>query len=231
MLICVQRSRKGNLFEMKRLFLIGNIRCGTSLMVRFLNSHPEIHIIHEADIVWLMRYGHTCLEDDSSKGQDYTVEVCGVPTTEHLFPTAVFDKTHERLMRQGSPWLPPEKNKNPKIIGDKKPMQHAILHQWIADNIDDAMFLHVYRDIEPFQKSCLRHPTVKELWGATRAGEIYAKYLTLVFNAYQAKHKIHTIYYSNFCDPEYHRGEVRFLCDFLGVEPDFDFKETIKRKV
>src|SRR5947209_8001096 len=38
----------------RQVFLMGNKRSGTSLLVRLLNLHPEVFASHESDILWIL---------------------------------------------------------------------------------------------------------------------------------------------------------------------------------
>src|ERR1700730_3533182 len=97
------------------LFLVGNKRSGTSLLVRLLNRHPDILVTHESDVIWLLyqlRNGWASTVRrypwDGPLGLHATLGVCrnllrerAAQSTAPEIPT-LFRQIQEQVMCQGS---------------------------------------------------------------------------------------------------------------------------------
>ncbi len=134
------------------LFIIGNKRSGTSLLVRMLNLHPQVFVSHESDIVWILHLFHQgrpyrAHPWDSDRGMRSTLRTCGHLLRRDQSPQQNLIAVQQHLMEQGSPWLSPQQKTDLLWMGDKKPFQHtdpellAFIHQHFAD----AHFLHIVR--------------------------------------------------------------------------------------
>ena len=146
------------------LFVIGNKRSGSSLLVRLLNLHPRILVTHEADIAWilyqLVKKSGTPLRPhplDEAKGMDASLahheEVLAALLRSQPVHRAevrrAFDLFYDRVNRLGrGNWDPAAQKDDLAWIGDKKPVQHAdpAIFSFLETSFPDARYLHVVRD-------------------------------------------------------------------------------------
>lgn len=140
---------------MTPLFFIGNVRSGTSQLVRMLNKHHEIFVSHESDICWILyqyeKYGK--VKEKSFGGQKalkYTLKNFGKYINPEMSPYENFVRVQTKLMRKGSLWLPPMKKKKLIYIGDKTPNNFIVCKEYrefCLKNFPRPLFIH-----------CVRHP-------------------------------------------------------------------------
>jgi len=138
------------------LFIVGNKRSGTSLLVRLLNLHPRIFVSHESDIVWILYQFHERKPFephpwDSGRGMGITLSTCRSLLSLDRTPLENFYAVQTAMMRAGNPWLPALRKDELDWIGDKKPFQHGDprLVDFILLNLPRARFIHLVR--HPFQ--------------------------------------------------------------------------------
>ena len=149
----------------KQLFIIGNKRSGTSLLVQLLNIHPEIFISHESDIIWILyqcRDGlpkhFACYKLDGCAGMIATLEayshVINSNVTNELIPSHMerlrntFFDVESMLKHMGSPIQPSYPDKGElQWVGDKKPTQQCdpLIRPFIYDLFPDVHFIHIVR--------------------------------------------------------------------------------------
>jgi hypothetical protein len=147
------------------VFIVGNKRSGTSLLIQLLNLHPSIFISHESDIVWILYQLRNILVDeykcyplDSCTGMNATLKVAGhiinfiirnrddKPYQERLF--RAFLGVEKFIMEGGSPVQPYYADKGEvRWIGDKKPVQQCDpeIRPFLYKTFPGARFLHIVR--------------------------------------------------------------------------------------
>ena len=113
---------------MKYLFVVGNKRSGTSLLVRLLNAHPNLYMSHESDILWLLYCHDNGLPfephpDDGFLGASYTLKQAAQFFDSDKRIPEIFERVQHHLMRVGSPWLDAMEKPALTCMGDKKPVQ------------------------------------------------------------------------------------------------------------
>jgi len=170
------------------LFLVGNKRAGTTLMVNLLNSHPRVLVTHEADLVWIVHQAARGVDPigpyprDDAKGLSATIEACrdvlaafGPPSG----PAGCAELFHlllEHINRHGRPgWDPPAGKLDLAWAGDKKPVQQCdpALVDFILRTFPDARFLHLVRDPRYAAASMMEaaanwdEASVPEYWNGT----------------------------------------------------------------
>lgn len=165
---------------MTPFFFVGNVRSGTSLMVRLLNKHPEVYASHESDVCWILYqyFTHGCLKDKSFGGQkalNFTMKHCKKYIDLNKSVRENYEKMQTKLMRKGSLWLAPMKKK-PKYIGDKTPNNFVVYDDYtsfVRESFSDAVYLHIVRHPRDFVASVLNRHREHSVFGAT-PGEILA---------------------------------------------------------
>lgn len=226
--------------EMRPLFLIGNKRSGTSLLVRVLNLHPNIFISHESDVVWILYQFHrqqpfVAHRWDSDRGMKHTVAAAGDLLQHSRRPEENFRAVICKLMEQGTPWLKPMHKPDLRWIGDKKPFQHIDpdLVPFIRESFPDALFLHI-----------VRHPCAvaasSESFNETGFGDFWLD-LTLEQKVDrwaeneelvrqmrdEMPERVHSLRYEDFC--RHTSQELERIFRFLGVPADENaMKEAAK---
>jgi Sulfotransferase family len=147
--------------QVKPLFIMGNKRCGTSLLVKLLNLHPNLFVTHESDIIWILYQAKKSNPSefktypwDGPLGMQATLTACRsilhscLDTLSQKGGVArAFFSVQEHLMRYGSPVQQSCKKSNLAWIGDKKPVQHGDprLRGFIGTHFPNAHFLHIVR--------------------------------------------------------------------------------------
>lgn len=140
------------------LFLMGNKRSGTSLLVRLLNRHPNVFVTPEADVIWIlyqMQQGNTGTftryEWDGLVGLQHTLDA-----SREMFSDArgakqdfrsLFARVQEHLMRREAESSGRELKRDVLWLGDKKPVQHCDpeIRAFLRENFVDARYLHIIR--------------------------------------------------------------------------------------
>jgi hypothetical protein len=146
----------------KPVFIVGNKRSGSTLLVNMLNEHPQLAITHESDIIWALyqcRNGAPAevqpFPFDAPRGLEALIASYGEvlrallpprPTPE-LLQKAYFE-IQKRVIEQGTAVHVPLKSvAGVTWIGDKKPVQQSSpeLRQFILQLHPEARFIHVIR--------------------------------------------------------------------------------------
>jgi sulfotransferase family protein len=144
------------------LFLMGNKRSGTRLLVQLLNLNPKVFVSDESDIIWILYQLYNgmsgqlrCYPWDGPVGLDATVKAANHVLESFLHRTSekgsvfrTFLSVQEHLMRYGSSIQQPYNKTNLAWIGDKKPVQHSDpeLRAFIRKNLPNARYIHILRD-------------------------------------------------------------------------------------
>jgi hypothetical protein len=176
----------------KPLFIVGNKRSGSTLLVNMLNEHPEVAVTHETDIVWAL---YQCQNGapqefrtfpwDAPRGLEAMTATYGdairdlisaQPTTEEL--RRAFFEIQRRAIEDGTKvHVPLKRTPGLTWIGDKKPVQHSSpeLRKFMCRLFPDATFLHIIR--HPFavvaskQEAARKWPITPNYW-KTQAAEV-----------------------------------------------------------
>ena len=148
--------------DVKTIFFIGNKRSGTSILAKSINLHPQIHITHESDLLWityrLYKYGSIeFYKFDNDVTTKSTIQTCKniIEKYQSMSPKEFFLRCHQKLMITGSFWNIPT-DKVVSIIGDKKPSQTIEIIDWVQDNFPQSNYIHIIRHPLDFVKSCKR---------------------------------------------------------------------------
>jgi hypothetical protein len=154
--------RKSVVSRAKPVFIVGNKRSGSTLLVNMLNEHPDVGVTHESDIIWALfqcRKGvpdrFHCFEFDAPRGMEALLESFGSTIVEPLSRTGspaqlndVFYEVQKLVLELGTAIHAPLKSATGlKWIGDKKPVQHASpeIRAFILNHFAHARFVHVVR--------------------------------------------------------------------------------------
>jgi hypothetical protein len=172
------------------VFIVGNKRSGSTLLVNMLNEHPQLAITHESDIVWALYQCRQGAPDafesfpfDAPRGLEALVASYGDalrqlisprPTLEHL--RNAFFEIQRRVIERGTAIHVPLKSTEELVwIGDKKPVQHASpeLRRFILELFPGARFIHVIRHPSAVaasqQEAARTWPVVPDYWKAPPA--------------------------------------------------------------
>ncbi|MBM3860746.1 MAG: sulfotransferase [Verrucomicrobia bacterium] len=213
------------------LFIIGNKRSGTSLLVRLLNLHPQVFVAHEADIVWILHQfqqsqSYRAHPWDSDRGMRYTLEIAGHLLRRDRSPRENFTAAQLHLMEQGNPWLPPQQKTDLRWMGDKKPFQHTDpeLLAFIHQHFPDAHFLHIVR--HPFavaeSSSRFNETADGDFWvGLSLEDKVerWTFHEQAVLKLHQAiPDRIHSLRYEDLCRQT--EEELAGVFRFLQLTPD-----------
>ena len=142
------------------VFLMGNKRSGTSLLVRLLNAHPNVFVSHEADVIWILYQIQRGCADGFSRypwdglvGLQTTLDACQEIFAERVGGSdrpaipSLFRKVQEHLMRRAYQSKGRERKHPILWLGDKKPVQHCDpeIRPFLKQNFVDARYLHIVR--------------------------------------------------------------------------------------
>jgi len=143
------------------LFLMGNKRSGTSLLVRLLNAHPQVFVTREADVIWILyqlQHGNADTlaryEWDGSVGLQATLEASrgmfGDKVAGRAEIRSLFTAVQEHLLTRERQSRGKATKRELLWLGDKKPVQHCDpeIRAFLRENFPDAKYLHI-----------IRHPT------------------------------------------------------------------------
>jgi hypothetical protein len=174
----------------KPLFIVGNKRSGSTLLVNMLNEHPQVAVTHETDIVWAL---YQCQNGapqefrpfpwDAPRGLEAMTAAFGDairelisahPTTDEL--RRAFFEIQRRAIEDGTKvHVPLKRAAGLTWIGDKKPVQHSSpeLREFMCRLFPDATFVHIIR--HPFavvaskQEAARQWPITPNYWKAQAA--------------------------------------------------------------
>jgi hypothetical protein len=144
------------------VFIVGNKRSGSTLLVNMLNEHPEVCVTHESDIIWTLYQCRLGIPQsfrsfplDAPRGMEALLDSYGSVLNELLRPlpsaqrlTEAFFDVQRRVIEQGTAvHVPLKKAEGLAWIGDKKPLQHASpeIRDFILSLFPDAHFVHIIR--------------------------------------------------------------------------------------
>jgi hypothetical protein len=169
----------------KPVFIVGNKRSGSTLLVNMLNEHPHVAITHESDIVWALyqcRHGAPDAFEpfpfDAPRGLEALIASYGDPLRELIPPRPTperlrnaFFEIQRRVIERGTAVHIPLKSAKELVwIGDKKPVQHASpeLCRFILELFPSAKFIHVIRHPSAVaasqQEAARTWPVVPDYW-------------------------------------------------------------------
>jgi hypothetical protein len=213
------------------LFIVGSKRSGTSQLVRILNIHPQVFVSHESDIVWILHLfyqgqpyrGHLW---DSDRGMRHTLNTCGHLLRRDESPQENLIAVLQHLMKQGSPWLPPQQKSDLHWIGDKKPFQHTDpeLLAFINQNLPEAHFLHIVRHPFAVVMSSSRFNETRDgdFWLGLSLKEKMERWTfheQAVLKLRQAMpRRVHSLRYEDLCRRT--ESEMAGVFGFLHLKPD-----------
>lgn len=183
--------------DMNTLFLMGNKRSGTSLLVQLFNLHEKVFITHESDVIWTLyqsRNGrpetYIPYPEDGPVGMLATLKSARAiyqslpissPGKGDLVATFFNIQTH--LMKFGSDVQESYPDKNALLwIGDKKPVQHADpdIRDFILDLLPASRFIHVVRNpcavYRSIRKAAQNWAVVPDYWKGG-VNEIFQRWL------------------------------------------------------
>jgi hypothetical protein len=169
----------------KPVFIVGNKRSGSTLLVNMLNEHPQVAITHESDIMWALyqcRNGAPAtfrrFPFDAPRGLEALIASYGDALRKLLSPQptrallrkAYFD-IQKRVIEQGTAVHVPLKSlAGVAWIGDKKPVQQAApeLRRFILQLFPEARFIHVIRHpaavVASMQEAARTWPITPNYW-------------------------------------------------------------------
>jgi hypothetical protein len=150
------------LSSQKPVFIVGNKRSGSTLLVNMLNEHPQVAITHETDIVWAL---YQCRNGPPAEFQPFPLdaprglnaliasqggalrELLSLRPTPELLRKAFFEIQQRVIERGTAVHVPLKSTAGLAWIGDKKPVQQASpeLRQFILQSFLEARFIHVIR--------------------------------------------------------------------------------------
>lgn len=215
----------------KTIFFVGNKRSGTSLLVRLLNRHPDIFIVHEAEILWILYHQTNEIPVKPQKndliytGLKYTLKTCSDIINSEDSVCNRFEKIHRRLMKKGSPWLKPI-DKTPQVIGDKQPNTQLGIMDFTEKHFPNSYYLH-----------CVRHPAdfVESAWGfrkklnyGGKTKSVFKWWLKYENMAKDLNVNKHTVKYKDLCNSS--KDTLNKVFDWLNVER-LDINIPMKPKV
>jgi hypothetical protein len=232
------------------LFLMGNKRSGTSLLVRLLNAHPNVFVTREADVIWILYQLQnggldtlTRYEWDGSVGFQRTLEatreLLGAWAGRNPDIRALFESVQELLMRGDAAAAGADMKREVLWVGDKKPVQHADpeIRAFLKENFADARYLHIVRHPTAAIGSMSEVATkwksgVPPYWRSS-ADEILERWTIHEEWVLDARHvdlmPVHTLRLEDLArEPvETFRGVLAFL----GLKMSSDIEDTLKQNV
>ena len=146
-----------------QVFIMGNKRSGTTLLVILLNLHPNVFITYESDVIWILyqaRNGkpsrYKCYPWDDSWGMKATLKTCHHILQSRLYRTPnsdeaiteTFFQIQMHLMHTDLRHRAPQQKTHLLWLGDKKPVQHSdpMLRNFLHMHFPHARYIHIVRD-------------------------------------------------------------------------------------
>lgn len=235
------------------LFIMGNKRSGSTLLVRLLNLHPHIFVTDESDIVWILHQARdgepprfNCYEWDDAQGMNASLSSC-LPimrTALHETPgeggvANAFHQVQNHLMKVGLRGQKPRRKGRLAWLGDKKPVQHADpkLRPFMLAHFPKARYIHIVRDPRAVAPSMIAlgkslGGVAPRYWHGSRRElvERWAVHEEWVLRARSSETSpIHTVRLEDLC-----REPVRKMTDifnFLDVETPGGVSDPIRELV
>jgi hypothetical protein len=236
------------------LFIVGNKRSGSTLLVNMLNEHPMVCVTHESDIIWALFQAKDsfpeefrCFEYDAPRGLNALMRAYGEEIRNRLraFPPsngdlrATFFEIQRKVIEAGTEMhLPLKSAQGVQWIGDKKPVQHAFpaIRSFIDDVFPDAHYVHIVRRPEAVVASQLAAastwPVVPEFW-KEKPDDLLDHWCTIEEWALELKavhlSRVHTV---RLEDLSVHpRKEMSDLFEFLDVNSSDELLERLSKFV
>lgn len=237
--------------EARPLFLMGNKRSGSTLLVNLLNAHPRIFVTHESDIVWILYRASIgelgdgeCHPLDASRGMESTLAHCGEiigsvdQTSDRDAIIDAFYRVQEHINRHGSDMDKRLAKVDVAWTGDKKPVQHCDpgLRGFLREHFPSARYLHVARDPKGVVASMMRAAeswkVVPDYWKGTAFGllERWAIHEAWALEvAEEDSTPVHRLRLEDLCARPIETMERVF--EFLDVELPAEIEDRIRRSV
>jgi Sulfotransferase family len=219
------------------LFIVGNKRSGSTLLMRLLNLHPQIFISNESDIIWILfnyvnNHKLKAYPEDSPGGMDRSIKAAGKLLSKKKSPLENYLVFQKSLLKSGFLRQEPSQKTNLRYIGDQKPYQHGDpdLVPFILDIFPKAKFLHLIR--HPFEvirsSQEFLDGTGGYIWKGMNSDMIFDKWARHEKNVILSRKKfglnIQTIFYQDLIDST-EKSMVKIF-DFL--ELDYS-QETLRQ--
>lgn len=156
---------------MRHLFFVGNKRSGTTLLTRLLNVHPNVFILQETDVPWILfQMQRVCQLQAYAWDDGFLMRKSFLAYGDMLDstdPEGSLLKVAQHVSQHGGHpghSQPPVGRRDLQVIGDKKPYTYAdpAVHRWLKDTFKEAMFVHVYR--HPWASISSMHETGLIAW-------------------------------------------------------------------
>ena len=222
----------------KPLFVIGNKRSGTSLLVHCLDDHPNIFMTRESDILWILYkfFNNQPLQhfgDDGPVGMNYTLSKCRNMLDQRLTPYQNFCNIQTFLMTHGSLSLKPMNKKHILYLGDKKPKQTIApeIQKFLFKYFSDAKFIHLIRHPSCHAQSIVFHKAMKGK--KTSVERVFQKWIKYEMLADQMKKR----YSDSIIDVRYEDlvrepiEELKKIYTFLGVSKEASIFDVSKKRM
>jgi hypothetical protein len=231
------------------LFIVGNKRSGSTLLVNMLNEHPEVGVTHESDIVWTLfqcqsgvPHEFRCFPLDAPRGMDALLEAFGDSIKELLgagvnatsIARAFFEIQRQVIERGTSIHVPLKSAEGLLWIGDKKPVQHAFpeINDFVWRHFPDARFIHVIRHpqaaVASKMEAARTWPVVPRYWkaAASQVLQQWCQHEVWVL-ATKTSHpgRVHTIRLEDICERP--REEMAGLFTFLELEMSTELRQRM----
>lgn len=229
-----------------QLFFIGNKRSGTTVLAQKINLHPDIHITHETDIIWILYRLYNGLPfefypKDEPHSTIVTLEQCRhiLNNYQAMTPLECYRQCQHHLMKNGTKWMPGT-DKRVILLGDKKPNQQSEprVNDWVQANFFNTSYIHIVRHPIDFLYSIPRLPEEFDLgarYGSSKCKnpikilETWAYFENLVLEEKKrARFPIHSVKFEDFCDRP--AEELSKIWIFTGLSIPHDLQEKINQR-
>jgi len=227
-----------------QLFFIGNKRSGTTILAKTLNIHPNIHITHESDIIWILYNLYNGIEfeyypKDEPHSTVVTLETCRniMDHYKEMTPLGCYERCQHHLMAQGTKWMP-STEKKPLILGDKKPNQQSepLVNDWLHKHFPNTRYVHIVRHPFDFLNSVPRLPKEFDLglrYGSSKCEDPYkileawAYFEDLAIREKEkGRFPVHTVRFEDFCHSP--AQNLKKIWRFTGLEIPEDLQRRIE---
>lgn len=149
--------------NIRGLFIMGNKRSGSTLLMYLLNTHPNIYISNESDLIWILYQLNKEVKPvpytyDSPKGFNSTMRIFNqdIPYSKKKSIAELFFTMQLEIMQKGINSIGSLKKNKIKYIGDQKPFQHSDpeLVEFIEKEFKKPKYIHIIRDPNKVIRSC-----------------------------------------------------------------------------